>query len=897
MKKYIQINHYVSIIALLALIPILIMGLTLTANYVQKGEDLKSRHLDLAQEVARDVENFLEVQLLALDTLAKQTAEMDISPAELREVMQEVVNQYKGYSEIYLATPNYQLSSKKNGITPEYSQKKKDLLFSNITYPYFITRGKPYISPLVQDIEGKETVFIGVPLRKDGTGFYGFVMGTLDLDYLHGILMKNKIYSSGYTVLIDDKQQIIDHPDKNNDNLGAVTLPVIRAIQEKGSGSLKYYSPIYQRQEFASYLTIYDIGWGLWVAATQHEVMMPLYGAAFFSFCLLFFSFLIIAVIRYLLVVNISAPLTHLDNASYELSKGNLAHRVKFINKTLPLEIETLGKSFNYMAVNLEKTNCLLKQHGEELEIRVKERTRALIMKNKELAALYAVASAGSKTDKLDDVLAEVLREIMDLFVVEISSIYLTKEGNEAVGHTFWGSECTEIEKEAYRKYTLDFNKEVVKKNTHLVVANLDDIYYQYGMQGNNKIKSFVCVPILHREAVIGVISLASQHYNRFNKQELVILKAVSKQLGVVISDVSLFNVINEEHHTLQAVMNSMYEGLILLDARGKILYVNPVFMLMFLLREFSWQGKTFKDLQDYKHAKQKVDIPFEVMWEDFKNQRVFEHREGSVERKDKTYHYLILGFPVISQDNFIGYGFIVRDYTREKEAEALKNSILSTVSHELRTPLTTIRGSAESLLRKDVEWPEEEKKEFIQAIVEESKRLRELIDNIMDMSKIESGALNLDLFSFNIKKVIMRVVERFKQRFPHVKFIIDNPEQLPYTLIDKNRIEQVLSNLVENGIKYSSADSSITIKSEYDAENNMVIVSVADQGLGIDPRYYKEIFQRFYRINGAHSRRTSGSGVGLAIAKGIVEAHGGKIWVESQLEEGSQFYFTIPCE
>ncbi len=310
MKKYLQINHYVSIIALLALIPILIMGLTLTANYLQKGEDLKSQHLALAQEVARDIESFLELQLLALDTLAKQTAQMDISPAELRGVLNEVVNHYKGFSEIYLATPNYQLSSKNIKIKPEYSQKKEDLLFSNITYPYFITRGKPYISPVIRDIDGKETVFIAVPLRKDGTGFYGFVMGTLDLNYLHGILIKNKIYSSGYTVLIDDKQQIIDHPDKNNEDLGTITLPVIKAIQEKGSGSLKYYSPIYKRQEFASFLTIYDIGWGLWVAATQHEVMMPLYGAAFFSFCLVFFGFLIIAVIRYLLVVNISNPLT-----------------------------------------------------------------------------------------------------------------------------------------------------------------------------------------------------------------------------------------------------------------------------------------------------------------------------------------------------------------------------------------------------------------------------------------------------------------------------------------------------------------------------------------------------------------------------------------------------------
>jgi signal transduction histidine kinase len=255
------------------------------------------------------------------------------------------------------------------------------------------------------------------------------------------------------------------------------------------------------------------------------------------------------------------------------------------------------------------------------------------------------------------------------------------------------------------------------------------------------------------------------------------------------------------------------------------------------------------------------------------------------------------MGFPVVSNESFIGYGYIIRDITREKEVDSLKDSILSTVSHELRTPLTTIRGCAESLLRKGIKWNKIEKEEFLTAIVDESKLLRELIENIMDMSKIEAGALNLDIHDVDIKKLIERIVSGFRKKLHSENIIVEFVNEIPFVQLDERRIEQVLSNLLENGIKYSQSEAQIMVRIEYVKDEELVKVSVIDHGIGIDEQHHDVIFERFYRINTPLTNKVRGSGVGLSIAKGIIEAHGGNIWVESQAGSGTEFTFTIPCK
>lgn len=241
---------------------------------------------------------------------------------------------------------------------------------------------------------------------------------------------------------------------------------------------------------------------------------------------------------------------------------------------------------------------------------------------------------------------------------------------------------------------------------------------------------------------------------------------------------------------------------------------------------------------------------------------------------------------------NRIGAGMLWRDVTRERTADAMKSQLLSTVSHELRTPLASIKGFATTLLRQDVKWDETTQRDFLRIIEEETDRLTEIIDNLLDMSQIEAGALRVAKEPASLRPLIRAVVDEMRMRTEAHYFVVDLPVELPRVLMDARRIRQVLMNLIGNAIKYS-ARGQITVACE--AEVDHVVVSIVDQGEGIPPPYLDKVFERFFQVDGASTRRVGGSGLGLAISRGIIEAHGGRIWAESTPGQGSTFRFTLP--
>ncbi|MBI5652356.1 MAG: PAS-domain containing protein, partial [Chloroflexi bacterium] len=238
------------------------------------------------------------------------------------------------------------------------------------------------------------------------------------------------------------------------------------------------------------------------------------------------------------------------------------------------------------------------------------------------------------------------------------------------------------------------------------------------------------------------------------------------------------------------------------------------------------------------------------------------------------------------------GAGLLIRDVTRERDADAMKSQLLSTVSHELRTPLASIKGFATTLLRQDVKWDDATQRDFLRIIEEESDRLTEIIDNLLEMSQIEAGALRIEKEPMQLRTLIRDIVDEMRMRTEAHYFVTDLPAALPRVHADPRRIRQVLRNLLENAIKYTKAGQ-ITVTTE--VEHDQVLISVADQGQGIPEKYLDKIFERFFQVDGASTRRVGGSGLGLAISRGIVQAHAGKIWAENGAPTGSIFRFTLP--
>jgi signal transduction histidine kinase len=228
------------------------------------------------------------------------------------------------------------------------------------------------------------------------------------------------------------------------------------------------------------------------------------------------------------------------------------------------------------------------------------------------------------------------------------------------------------------------------------------------------------------------------------------------------------------------------------------------------------------------------------------------------------------------------------------READRLRREFVSLVSHELRTPLATIRGYAETVMSRP--WSEEIRLECLEAITSGCERLTELVDNLLDISSLEKGILRIEqeaVYLPAIVRDVCRTIKSNKRKTPNIR--IRFSEHFPTVQADPRRIEQVLYNLIDNAIKYSSPDNIITVTGMVDDEHSRVVITVTDRGVGIPPEHLLRVFERFYRVPSSQLAGIEGSGLGLAICKGIIERHGGQMWAKSVIDQGSAFSFSLP--
>ena len=250
--------------------------------------------------------------------------------------------------------------------------------------------------------------------------------------------------------------------------------------------------------------------------------------------------------------------------------------------------------------------------------------------------------------------------------------------------------------------------------------------------------------------------------------------------------------------------------------------------------------------------------------------------------------------FPIHGSDaEDLGCGIMLRDITDRREADRTKARLLAMVSHELRAPLASIKGFATTLLRRDVEWDGNAQREFLEIIDQESDRLTGLVDDLFDGSRLMLGEYPIEMEAMSLGDLLDEAVAQATTRAPAHRFVASVPAGLPLARADERRIRQVMHNLLDNASKYSPEGSIIRIEAR--AQDDDVVVTVRDQGPGIAADEQGLIFEPFYRGQATRGSRQKGLGLGLAICRGIVDAHGGRIWVESTPGRGAAFHFTLP--
>ncbi|SCY02767.1 ATP-binding protein [Alkaliphilus peptidifermentans] len=348
-----------------------------------------------------------------------------------------------------------------------------------------------------------------------------------------------------------------------------------------------------------------------------------------------------------------------------------------------------------------------------------------------------------------------------------------------------------------------------------------------------------------------------------------------------------------KEKQKAEAIVESISDGIIVTDENNKILLVNRAAEKGLGIREKEVLNRHFLETIKREEIFQMID---EVKnSEDIKSYK--KYINITVTTDEKTRHYRINVRPIMDKDgDNVGVVTLMQDITKLKEIDDMKSDFVSTVSHEFRTPLTSISMAAGLLLDKTSGEINENQAELLEAIIEDNERLKNLVSDLLDLSKFESGKVTMDIELQDINEMIEYAVKQFRQRAKdrNISLEIDVKENMPKVNADFNKISWVLTNLVGNALRYTPRDGSgkIVIKAKETA--NKILVSVADNGKGIAEEYQERIFSKFIQVKDDNGDEKGGTGLGLAISKEIINAHGGEIWVDSKLGDGSIFYFSL---
>jgi two-component system sensor histidine kinase ResE len=342
-------------------------------------------------------------------------------------------------------------------------------------------------------------------------------------------------------------------------------------------------------------------------------------------------------------------------------------------------------------------------------------------------------------------------------------------------------------------------------------------------------------------------------------------------------------NALNQEKEQLSSILSSMADGVITFSRDGSILITNPP-------AEHFLQTWYYE--QDVNNQ-QVPELPANVV---HLFQTVVEtETERSAELKIQGKTWVILMSPLYNQTKIRGAVAVLRDMSEERKLDKSRKDFIANVSHELRTPISMLQGYSEAIID-DIASTDEEKKEIAQVIYDESLRMGRLVNELLDLARMEAGHVQLHLESVAMVEFTERVLRKFQglAKEKHIKLSLNGKIEDEFeAMIDSDRMEQVLTNLIDNAIRHT--DDYGEVKLHLDKSQSEIHLSVQDTGAGIPKEDLPFVFERFYKADKARTRGKSGTGLGLAIAKNIVEAHQGIIAVESELNEGTTFFIKLP--
>lgn len=461
-----------------------------------------------------------------------------------------------------------------------------------------------------------------------------------------------------------------------------------------------------------------------------------------------------------------------------------------------------------------------------------------------------------------------------------------------------------------------------VDKAEDFTIPNLADKLAQIAEETGLLLRQVVALPMVvdaagshaggePRQDFLGVLFVFRSHSLSFSPDDRQILKSFADYAAIAVNNAQLYEAAVTERGRLDALLESSGDGIMVLRPDLSIERLNRALA--------SLTGWTAEEAVGRQHddvivwARQNSDMTLNqaieqgwpsrdsgvAMGRSAGASRTL-YAEGELRRRNGSVVSVGITYaPLLGRNGrLINIISTIRDITRFREADVLKDTFISVVSHELKTPVSIIKGYAETLRRPEARRNPALVEEMLASITEESDRLARLVDDLLDASRLQAGGLPFrDVEEVDLRFIARRVIERYAPQSPQHRLVLDftPADDFPTVRGDPQRLEQVLDNLVSNAIKYSPRGGVVEIKGE--ASTVEVVISVRDEGVGIPFEEQERIFTRFHRVESPETRAVAGTGLGLYLTRAIVQAHGGRCWVDSSPGQGATFYVALPRE
>ena len=545
----------------------------------------------------------------------------------------------------------------------------------------------------------------------------------------------------------------------------------------------------------------------------------------------------------------------------------------------------------------MDKGKLFLEDSGVKKELR--GRTR-------ELAALLAISQTATQSLETDKILNDTLDKSLEILDFDVGYIRtLDPEKKNLIVRVARNLSSPEFLSTTFPLDSPDpiVGKIVFKTQKPYVGTDIrKDPMFQARTMEKEGVISLAMVPIVSKQRAMGFIAVGSKKLHKFTKREVRLLVAFSSQLGSALENAQLYDEVNKEKAYIENLVDNAGDAIISTDVEDRILTWNHGAEVIFGYSKEETVGQSLTILLPSHRAGELEEIRDKV-----RLTGVIRNLEVRRIRKDGIIIEASLAVSPIrdKDDNVIGFLHLARDVTekkryeeRLKELDKMKSAFVSNVSHELRTPLTAIKASADNMLDRLIGDLNGKQVGYLTRIKSNSDRLARLINDLLDLSTIEAGKIDLRPTNLPLVTLVKEAAESLRpvaaEKLINLTVMSAEPGVIAWA--DRDKVIQVLMNLIGNALKFTPAGGKVAITVAKNSAAWMQI-SVIDTGPGIPAEEVNKVFGRFYQIGQAGTQKTQGTGLGLAISKALVEMHGGKIWAESEPGKGSTFSFTLPAE